>query len=111
LLFEGETRDGAGCISTQAGQRSQVRERLREHTVEALLSHSGGEVKVSRSAVVAQWGPHPQDFTERCISQGANRWKSLEKLLVLRQYAVNLRLLQHDLRNEHSVRITRLPPG
>src|SRR5258707_9941607 len=76
---------------------------LRDNLLRRLL-------QVARPAVVAKPGPQAQHFLLRRGGKGVNVRKALEKPLVVRNHRGDSRLLQHNFREPHAIRIARAPP-
>ena len=68
-------------------------------------------VKVHRPDVVAEWVPRARDVGDVRRGQRFERRVAPQELLVLRDHPVHLRLLQHDLRDQHVVGVPCPSPG
>ena len=64
-----------------------------------------------RALVVAQASPRLDRLTHRLRRQRRERWEARQELAILGQHALDLRLLEHDLRDEDGVGVARLSPG
>ena len=60
--------------------------------------------------VVAERIPRRRDFVGRRVGQHRERRVLGEPLLILRQHAIDLRLLQHDLRHQDVIRVVGVAP-
>jgi hypothetical protein len=101
-------REVANC---RGGVRPDSRE-LRQILRPALRRHLlCGAVKVEAAPVVAQSLPGTNDVRHRRRGEGFGRRPALQPLEVPREDPLDLRLLQHDLRDENRVRISRPSPG
>ena len=63
-----------------------------------------------RPDVVAERVPRPGDLRGRRLGQHRERRILAEPLVILRQHAIDLRLLQHDLGDEDVVRVVGVAP-
>ena len=68
-------------------------------------------VKVHRADVVAEGVPRPRDVGDVGCRQRLERGVAPEELVVLRDHAVHLGLLEHDLRDQDVIGVARPPPG
>src|SRR5262245_22911347 len=67
--------------------------------------------QVDRADVVTQRVPEPRDLLRRGAGEALERRIPLEKLVVLRDHPIYLRLLQHDLGDQDAIRIGGPAPG
>ena len=85
---------------------------LRERTGPVVVRDLFGKlVEVARSRVVPQPLPrfaYPRGSRPRQVMQGG---KAGEKLWIEIEYARDLCLLKHQLRDEYFIRVARVPPG
>ena len=98
------------CVRPHAGQSEQVSQAGRNVASMAL----GNDGRRSPQAAGASWVTEslPQGQHRCQVGSGAawRRWPSLHERRVVRHYSLCLRLLQHDLRDQHQPRIACAPP-
>ena len=102
---EGEIADGGGGVRTDAGELGEVvRPAVNGHL-------PGGTVQIDGAAVVAEPLPLDDHVRRGRARERLDARPALEPGLPARDHAVDLRLLQHDLRDEDRIGIVRPPPG
>ena len=109
-LPEGEAPDRArriGADALEGEQRFLVR---RQHTAVARHRFPCDGLKPAGPDVVAERPPQRVDIVFGRSRERCQRRIGGKPLLVLREDAVHLRLLQHHLRHEYVVRIAGIPP-
>ncbi len=111
--LEGERRDGARRVrahSRELAQRRRVGGQLGTGPP-STRDGAGEPMEIVRSGVVPEPVPrlpHPPGMGRR---QRVQRGKSTEKALVVIDHARDLRLLEHELRDEHAIGIACASPG
>ena len=73
-------------------------------------NHSRALVEISGSLIIPKPLPFMQHSALRCFGQSINRGESVEPEPITLQNCCDLGLLEHKLRNQDSIRISRLPP-
>src|SRR5215472_9708414 len=73
-------------------------------------NHSCALVKISGSLIIPEPLPFAQHSALRCFGQSINCGESVEPAPITLQNRRDLGLLQHKLRNQDSIRISRLAP-
>ena len=109
-LAEAERRDGRRRRAADARQRGQLGRRARKRAAKARHHLTRAAVQVARTRVIAQPAPQPQHLVLGRGGQAGDVGKALEKARVVAQHRRHLRLLQHDFRQPHAVRIARALP-
>src|SRR3989449_4988126 len=104
-------RAAAGVLPVTPGQaplRPRVVGRVPAVTGDGLARD---RVQAHGTDVVAERVPKPPDVLDARPGQVSNRRVAPEELAVFRDDAIYLRLLEHDLGDEHAVGMARAPPG
>jgi len=109
-LTERETENCSGRVLADALEREQ-RLRVRRQ-LSAVSAHrlSRNRVQSAWTDVVAERPPRGGHIGLRRRGEGFHGRVLAKPLVVLRQYPIDLRLLQHHLRDEDVVRVGGLPP-
>ena len=110
-LAERKAADRAGRVCADALEREQRFLVGRQLSAVASNRFSRDRLQALRSDVVAKRVPRVRHFLFGCRSQRFERRVLVEPFGVLRQHAIDLRLLQHDFRDEDVVRVVGLAPG
>ena len=76
----------------------------------SIHDNPGGCVKISRSCIVAQALPGVQHARFRSTRQGGEIAPSAQPLIIVRKNGGDLRLLEHELRNENGVWVAGAAP-
>jgi hypothetical protein len=97
-------------VFPDSGKLSHLLDSPRE--MSAISSHNGfgRGVEISRASVIAEALPHSKHVIFRSACQGSEIGKRAEPLVIIGDYGGDLRLLQHELGNEDSVRIAGSAP-
>src|SRR3989441_541744 len=95
----------------QRGQRAQALGAVGQTPVVTGHRLAGDPVQADRADVVAERVPEPAHLAHPRGGEAVDRRVALEELMVLRNHPLHLRLLQHDLGDEHPVRVARAAPG
>src|SRR5260221_8679634 len=109
-LAEGEAHDGARRVLADPLERPERRLVRRQLAAVALDRLACDRVEPLRADVVTERPPGLGDVGLRRIRQRAQARLFVQPLLVLRQDAVDLLLLQHDFGPEDVVRVASVPP-
>ena len=70
-----------------------------------------GGMKISRAGVIAEALPRPEHVIFASASQRRKIGETAEPLIVIRDHGRDLRLLEHELRNEDGVWVASAAPG
>src|SRR5437773_9933419 len=70
-----------------------------------------GLLQVARAAVITKAGPQPQHFLFRRSGERVEIGEAFEKPFVIGNPRGDTRLLQHDFRQPHAIRVARAAPG
>ncbi len=106
---EGGHRGGGG--PADARQRDELVDPGRERAAVIRDDATRRPFEVQRTPVVPEAAPRTEHVAEGGISERLEIGESRDERAVLFKHAWHLRLLEHVLRNEDSVRITCMPPG
>ena len=106
----GEAGDRGGRVRPHPRQRRKLR-LVEGDAPEPCERLSRRPLQVHGSAVVAQPRPLPDDRRRRRLRKARRRGPALQPRLVARTDALDLRLLQHYLRDQYGVRVPGQPPG
>ena len=101
----------ASGVAPNAGQPGKVHRPRGENTGVLVDDGARQPVQVFGPTVVAEAVPR---FPHRAWSRSRerlDRWVPLKEAGVVRLHPGNLRLLEHDFRHQHAVRIARAAPG
>ena len=104
-------RADAGCRGRSYAGQGHKLALGHGHLTAGLADGLRGAVHRQGAAVVAQALPLVQDVGGLGRGQHGRGGKALQPALPAAVHAADLRLLQHDLRDPDSVRVTRAPPG
>src|SRR5882762_5974786 len=107
----GEGQDGACRVAADAFHAPERRAVLREAPVVTGDGLSRDAVKIGRAAVVAERAPGLRHFGRAGAGQVLEGRVARQELVVLRDDAVDLGLLEHDLGDEDAVRLAGAAPG
>lgn len=107
-LIECERSNGVSDVFTNAGKLLDLSDIARKSFV--FRDESGAGVKISRSRIVAEALPRVQDVVDTRSTQGREGGKVFHPFFEVGNDRRHLRLLKHDFRDEHRVRITRSAP-
>ena len=107
-LAEGDARDRRRGVGADAGQLEQLRLGARE--IAALDDRARRRVQSSRTRVVAEPRPLREHLLDRRRGQRLDVGKRGDESFVIRQHGLDPRLLQHDLGDQHAIRIAALAP-
>jgi hypothetical protein len=105
-------RERPDCLRRVISDARESAERaiLARYTAVFTVREPRGIVQKFRAAVVSESAPLLKDLGERRGCERAERRKGFQERTVLRHDPLDLRLLEHHLRNQNTVRIARLPP-
>ncbi len=98
-------------VCANAFERSQRFFIRRELSAESLHGFARDRLQPLGPNVIAKRVPRVGHIFRRCIGERCKGRIFLEPLLVFRQDAVDLRLLQHDLGDEDVIRVVGVAPG
>ena len=73
-------------------------------------NHSRASVEISGSLIIPEPLPFVQHSALRCFGQRINCGESVEPAFITLQNCCDPGLLEHKLRHQDSIRISRLPP-
>src|SRR5699024_3304513 len=96
ILLEGEAGDCSGGVWSYAGQLEQSFDGARELTT-SINDSLGGSLQVDRTAVVAESLPGADHVGDGCLCQRMYIRPAFHPGMPIRQHAIDLCLLQHDL--------------
>ena len=104
-----ERRDGSGGVVTDARQGAQRGRIIGDRPT--IARHVSGEgVEVSGARVIAETRPGLQHAVRRRFGHVSERGETREESLVVVHHPRYLRLLQHELGDEHAVRVASPSP-
>ena len=113
-LLVRERRHGAGGVFADTWQLAQPRGIGRERLVRrgaSVRDVTGEAVEVAGARVVAEALPCFADLTRPRAREVGEGREALEEAIVVAEDARDLRLLEHQLRDEDAIRVARLTPG
>ena len=102
--------DGAGGVGADALEREQRRFILRQLSAVLRDRFARDRLQAPGADVVAERIPRRRHFVFRRVREHFHRRILVEPFGVLRQDAIDLRLLQHDFRDEDVIRVGGLAP-
>ncbi|HSZ75572.1 MAG TPA: hypothetical protein VK779_12195 [Rhizomicrobium sp.] len=108
LRIEGNRGNRARCICANAGQLSQRISRAWKLAAQLVRNDLRRRMHVPRSGVIAKPRPCSEHVVERCCRQRFHIRPAREEFAVIRSNRLHGRLLQHDLRQPHAIRISKL---
>ena len=109
-LFKCDRRDCPRRVSPDPRKCQDLLIFLRELSVMLLTDHLCRPPEIARARIVPQSFPQLKKFLIPTRRKRCDRGKTLHKTLEIRDHCLDARLLQHDLRHPHAVRIPVLPP-
>ncbi len=109
--LEGEAGHRARRVAPDALERHQPFKRVGQLPAELLDHLPRDAMQPHRALVVAQPRPRLDRLARWLRRQRRKRWEARQELAVLGQHALDLRLLEHHLRDEDGVRVACLAPG
>lgn len=98
-------------VRSNAGQCPQCVECCRKRAAMLPEKSPRRPMQAHGTVIVPQSRPRPHDRSPPRAAQMQHCREPLQERSVLRQHAVNLRLLEHDFGHENFVRIARSSPG
>ena len=98
-LAKGETEHGASSVAPNAGEGRYGLERIRKNALVTFHHLAGRLMQVVRPAVIAQSLPGIAYLVERGRGQSRHRRETGQETPVILQHALDLRLLEHHLRD------------
>lgn len=105
-----KTRNGTRSVSPDTGKLLEY-DRIVGNLAVVLGNDGSSELEqVRRAAIVAEAVPGLAHTARLRSSQRRDRRKSCQKTAVVIGHSTDLRLLQHELRHQNTVRISRRPP-
>ena len=110
-LTERDAGNGAGGIPADAWKSLPGLCRLGKLAAAFVRDEPRGPVQVACPCVVAQPFPEFQDGVLRRAGQGLDGRKRLHEPFKIGPALFNARLLQHDLRDPHGIRMPAAAPG
>ena len=111
MLAERKRGHGRGGIRADAGEFPQFLSGARQFATVVLYDIPRELVQADGAPVVAHAGPDADDVCGLGVGERAECGEGVEECAVLEDDAVDLRLLEHDLRHENSVRVGDAAPG
>ena len=110
-MIEGERAHGIRGVTAHSRQVPNRTQRSGKTT--AVFRHHvlGGRAKIPRARVVTQALPGVKDFVLRRGGEGGEIGEAPHPRLIIWDNRGDLRLLEHELRNENCVRIACPAPG
>ena len=110
-VLEGEAGDRTGGVLPDAGQSLERFQVVRDPA--AVIRHDDlrQPVQVHGTPVVTQSFPALPHLGRMSAREGVNRGIAPEKLSVVELDPRHLRLLEHELGDQHFIRIARVAPG
>lgn len=109
-LLVGECEDGAGGIRADARQAAQLCRPRGDLAAVVPLHGFGQRVQIGGPAVVSQTVPRLANRFGASLGQCLNGGIAVEKPAVVLRHTSDLRLLQHEFRDEHVIRISGSAP-
>ena len=109
--FKADRRDGAGRVRADPRQLLQLRRRIREAPAARLDEQLRRLLQVARAGIVAEALPKLEDSAFLCGGERLHIRERLHKPVVIADDGFDARLLEHDLRDPHAVRLAAAPPG
>jgi hypothetical protein len=110
-LIEGKAGKGASSVFADPGELLQSVDCSRELSTMPIHDHFCCRVEISRASIIAEALPRPKDFVFRSFCERGDIRKSAQPFMIVRNDGGDLRLLEHDFRDEDCVRIAGLAPG
>ena len=110
-LAERKRGDGCGGVRADAGKPAELGHGARQLAVVVLHDLFRQPVQAHGATVVAHAGPEADDVGGLGVGQRPERGKRFEEGVVLRDDALDLSLLEHDLRDEDGIRVGDAAPG
>src|SRR5712664_2063360 len=109
-LLVGKRRDSPCCVGPDTGQLDQIVGRIRQRAAVVPTDHARKRVEIRSSRVVAEAIPSLPHRPGPSPRQRFEIGEALQKPRIVLRHAAHLRLLQHELGDEHAVRIAGLAP-
>ena len=107
----GKRGDSSGRVGADAGKLLEIRRIVGKRAAELIDHRPCRALQIHGPPVVTESGPNADDVGRRGIGEVLDGWKSLQEPRVVGKHAIDLCLLEHDLRDEDRVGITGPPPG
>lgn len=109
-LIEGDARDGAGGVASDALQGEDGIEIVREEAVVFITDFLRGLLHVADAGVIAESFPEFVDAFRRSFCERCDRGERLHPTFPIGDHRPDLGLLEHDFRNPDGVRIAGATP-
>ena len=110
-LVVGERHDAPGSCRPDAWKLHELLHRQGQTARKLGRTGLAGVLQRKCTAVVAKPLPHLQDERRVCRGKRVGRGEEVHPALPVAHHARNLRLLQHDFRDEHPVGVVDVAPG
>ncbi len=110
VALKGKRGDSPRGVRANTRKISQLLDRIRKHAPESLDDGLGRPLQIDGAAVVAKPGPDADHVRGWGYSKVLDSGKPLQEPLVVGDDAIDLSLLEHHLRDEDGVGISRIPP-
>lgn len=106
----GERKHCPGRVATDTWELTQTLRSVGQAATVPSERLAGDHVQPDGANIVAEWIPQAPDLSHVRGGQAAEGRETAEELAVLRDHALDLRLLQHDLGDEDAIRLTGATP-